>query len=242
MPLTLADVDDIAAQAHAGQVDKIDVPYIEHVRAVSAGLAPFGTGMQMAGLLHDTLEDTALTPELLLHAGVPHAVVATVRRVTNRPGVPYAEMIDGISGDLSACLLKVADNAHNSHPGRTARLPEEKRVRLADKYRQARSLLWGAVPREDVEQILRIVNPALLTDGQGHVGVVREFNEYGYVVEYPDGSRDGVDRLGRDRDYAFGQFRAVQASCAAYDFRHVFVCRQVTQTPWADINEGEFAS
>ena len=36
------EVDFMADCAHAGQVDKIGVPYIEHVRAVAAGLAPFG--------------------------------------------------------------------------------------------------------------------------------------------------------------------------------------------------------
>ena len=35
--LTLPEVDALAVEAHAGQVDKIGVPYIEHVRAVSHG-------------------------------------------------------------------------------------------------------------------------------------------------------------------------------------------------------------
>lgn len=164
MTITLAGVDAIAAQAHAGQLDKIGVPYIAHVRAVAAGLAPFGTGMQMAGLLHDTIEDTSLTPELLLAAGVPFTVVTLVRRVTNRPGISYRDMLDGIAVDYAATLVKISDNAHNSHPDRTAQLPADKRERLADKYAHARSVLWAAVPREDVEAIVRIVNPGLLQE------------------------------------------------------------------------------
>ena len=162
--LTLADVDALAARAHADQFDKIGVPYINHVRAVSAGLAPFGVGLQMAGLLHDTLEDTTLTPELLLAAGVPSSVVTLVRKVTNRAGVAYEDMLDRIRVDYSATLLKVSDNAHNSLPERAAQLPPDQRRRLTEKYRHARSVLWPSVPHEDVRTILRIVNPPLLTE------------------------------------------------------------------------------
>ncbi|GAA1080768.1 HD domain-containing protein [Kitasatospora arboriphila] len=158
----LADVDALAARAHAGQTDKIGVPYVEHVRAVAAGLAPFGTGLQMAGLLHDVLEDTPLTAEDLLRAGVPSAVVATVRRVTKVPGTPYEEMLAQIAGDHSAALLKIADNAHNSLPERAAQLPEAHRLRLAGRYRAARRVLWPAVGEADVRAVVGLVNPGLL--------------------------------------------------------------------------------
>ena len=160
--LTLADVDRIAAEAHAGQLDKIGVPYIEHPRVVAAGLAPFGVGIQMAGLLHDVVEDTGITFHDLANRGVPWTVVDIVQRVTKRPGVAYREMVETIAGDYAACLVKISDSAHNSHPDRTAQLPPDKRERLAAKYAQARSILWPAVPREDVATILRIVNPSLL--------------------------------------------------------------------------------
>jgi (p)ppGpp synthase/HD superfamily hydrolase len=162
MTLTLAQVDAIAAEAHAGQVDKIGVPYIEHPRAVAAGLAPFGVGMQMAGLLHDVLEDTEVTPRQLLDWGVPLAMVDTVQRVSNQHGEDYERKLTKIAMHYGPCLVKLADNAHNSHPDRTAQLTGDKRARLAAKYAGARAILWPAVPREDVAAILRIVNPSLL--------------------------------------------------------------------------------
>ncbi|MHA6764812.1 HD domain-containing protein [Streptacidiphilus sp. PAMC 29251] len=116
----------------------------------------------MAGLLHDTVEDTGTTAAGLLSAGVPAAVVGLVLRVSNRPGVPYEEMLREISGDYAACLLKISDNAHNSVPERAALLPEAQRDRLAAKYSHARALLWPAVAAEDVASILEIVNPSLL--------------------------------------------------------------------------------
>lgn len=161
---TVNEVDFMADCAHAGQVDKIGVPYIEHVRAVAAGLAPFGEELVMAGLLHDIVEDTDWTAEKLREAGIPAHVVSIVEAVTNQPDVPYKEKISRIVGDRNATLVKIADNAHNSHPDRAAQLPDEKRVRLAAKYRTARDILWAAADDRDIEAVVRIVNPSLLDE------------------------------------------------------------------------------
>jgi (p)ppGpp synthase/HD superfamily hydrolase len=162
--LTVAEVDVLAAQAHAGQVDKIGVPYIEHVRAVAHGLAPISSCLEIAGLLHDIIEDTDWTAERLLAAGVSPTAVDLVQAVTKTPGVPYDEMIRRVASDRMACLVKIADNAHNSLPERAAQLPDEKRVRLAAKYAAARQVLWPAVRRHAVEGIVRRVNPSLLPE------------------------------------------------------------------------------
>jgi (p)ppGpp synthase/HD superfamily hydrolase len=161
---TVEEVDAFAAAAHAGQVDKIGVPYIEHVRAVAAGLAPFGDELVMAGLLHDVIEDTDWTADQLREEGVPDRVVSAVEAVTNQKGVPYEEKIRRITGSRDATLVKISDNAHNSRPDRAAQLPEEKRSRLAAKYRAARNVLWAAADDRDIEAIVRIVNPALLDE------------------------------------------------------------------------------
>ncbi|GAA2240764.1 MULTISPECIES: phosphohydrolase [Kitasatospora] len=162
--LTLAEVEALAADAHAGQLDRIGEPYLGHLRAVSAGLAPFGVGLQMAGLLHDVLEDTDLGADDLLCAGVPFGVVETVRRVTKAPGAAYQAMLRQITTDYSATLLKIADNAHNSVPARAERLPAPDRERLAARYRAAREVLWPAVAAADVRVIVELVNPALLAE------------------------------------------------------------------------------
>jgi (p)ppGpp synthase/HD superfamily hydrolase len=161
---TVEEVDALASAAHAGQVDKVGVPYIEHVRAVAAGLVPFGDRLVMAGLLHDVVEDTGRTAQELRAAGVPDDVVALVEAVTNQPGVPYEEKIRRIAGNREATLVKIADNAHNSRPDRAAALTEEQRARLGAKYRAAREVLWAAADREDVEAVLTVVNPALLDE------------------------------------------------------------------------------
>ncbi|GHG12622.1 HD domain-containing protein [Streptomyces zaomyceticus] len=161
---TLAEVDALADRAHAGQTDRIGVPYVEHVRAVAAGLAPFGPHLAMAGLLHDIVEDTEWTAEQLRAAGIPDRVVAVVEAVTNVPGTAYEEKIRRITEDPDATLVKIADNAHNSRSDRAAALPPGARERLAAKYRAARQVLWAAADPADIATILRVVNPELLEE------------------------------------------------------------------------------
>lgn len=168
---TVKEVDAFAATAHAGQYDKIGVPYIEHVRAVAAGLAPFGDELVMAGLLHDVIEDTDWTAEQLHEAGVPGRVVSVVEAVTNQKGVPYEMKVRRIALNREATLVKIADNAHNSRPDRAAQLPEEKRARLAAKYRSARDVLWTAAGALDVATIINIVNPSLMGELRERQGV-----------------------------------------------------------------------
>ncbi|MDX3094786.1 HD domain-containing protein [Streptomyces sp. ME19-03-3] len=162
--MDIADADALARLAHEGQTDRIGVPYVEHVRAVAAGLATFGPELRMAGLLHDVIEDTRWTAGGLCAAGVPDRVVAIVEQVTNQPGAAYEDTLRRIAGCRDAALVKIADNAHNSRSDRAARLDEGQRLRLAAKYRRARAILWPAVPRRDVATILTAVNPALLRD------------------------------------------------------------------------------
>lgn len=162
--LTVAEVDALAHRAHFGQVDKLGVPYIEHVRTVAAGVAQFGNDLLMSGLLHDVIEDTDWTGERLVEAGVPGRVVAIVEAVTNVPGTSYQDKIRTIAHNREAALVKISDNAHNSHPVRLAALDEKTRSRLEKKYSDARKILWNAVDADEVRRILKIVNTDLLTE------------------------------------------------------------------------------
>ena len=57
----------LAAKAHTGQVDKGGAPYILH--PIRVMLACEGEKEKIVALLHDTLEDTALTAADLRRAG-----------------------------------------------------------------------------------------------------------------------------------------------------------------------------
>lgn len=88
VPETGADPDDepaavlaeqLARIAHAGQVDKQGLPYIEHVARVAASVVTdvcatvpdTGSTAVAAAWLHDVLEDTPTTAADLLAAGIP---------------------------------------------------------------------------------------------------------------------------------------------------------------------------
>lgn len=165
--LTVAEVDALAADAHAGQLDAGGAPYIEHPRAVAAGLVPFGEHLVMAGLLHDVIEDTTWTAEALLAAGLPPRVVEIVALLTKAPGTRYDDMLHLVADDREAALVKIADNAHNSRSDRNAILTAEQREWFDQKYSRARAILWPAVRPADLRAVLEIVNPALLCQVPG---------------------------------------------------------------------------
>jgi (p)ppGpp synthase/HD superfamily hydrolase len=74
-----------ASAAHAGQVRKYTgEPYLEHLLEVGEILHDFDLPFDIvaAGILHDVLEDTKVTPELLGRHFEPH-IVAFVKEVTD---------------------------------------------------------------------------------------------------------------------------------------------------------------
>ena len=163
--ITLQQAHRIAASAHHGQTDKIGVPYLRHVEDVAKGLRSFSMEVQIAGLLHDVVEDSVWTLDRLRRAGVPEVSVRIIDAVTKQPGTSKTEQIDRvIQGGYKAILVKISDNAHNTRPDRMACLDWGTHERLQEKYRVARERLWREVEYEDVEKILKIVNPTLVGD------------------------------------------------------------------------------
>src|SRR5256885_11070999 len=89
--VTLAEA--LARRYHAGQVDRVGVPYIEHPRAVAGLLAGTPEPWRAAAWLHDVLEHTDATAGELVSAGVPPDVVRVVEGLTRRPGQDYLVFI-----------------------------------------------------------------------------------------------------------------------------------------------------
>lgn len=164
MAMTIGQIRDLARRAHDRQVDKLGVPYFQHVEAVANALAPIDIRLEAAGWLHDILEDTPWTAQHLREVGVSTYTVSIVEAVTKRPGESYEDRTRIIAENPQAALVKIADNAHNSHPERMAQLPEWVRARLEEKYQRAREVLWPVVNPIERNTVLTIVNPALLDE------------------------------------------------------------------------------
>jgi (p)ppGpp synthase/HD superfamily hydrolase len=131
---TLERAIEIAAKAHAGQVDKAGQPYVLHpLRMMLAVTTPEA---RMAAVLHDVVEDTAVTLEELRDEGFPAAVISAVEALTKRDGEDYETFIRRVAPNPIAREVKLADLRDNSDLSRILEPTERDRERIA-KYRRA---------------------------------------------------------------------------------------------------------
>ena len=158
----------LAEVAHNRQKDKLKRPYREHVLAVGDALADFDDDIRIAGYLHDIAEDTPITRQALLDMGVSERAVVIIERVTKRlhdDPDDYQAGIRFIAEDHDATLVKIADNAHNSLPERVKALAEKWPDKPpVTRYKDARPVLYAAVPEAEVRMILERINPWLLDE------------------------------------------------------------------------------
>lgn len=110
---------NIAYSAHHGQTDINGVPYIFH---------PFHVAEQMTdeitacvALLHDVVEDTAVTIEQL-EKEFPNEVTTAVRLLTYDKSTDYFSYIRKIRENPVAKAVKLADLNHNMDRSRIADL------------------------------------------------------------------------------------------------------------------------
>jgi (p)ppGpp synthase/HD superfamily hydrolase len=141
---TVRAASRMAWNAHAGQTDKAGKPYFEHVARVRDALREHGEEAQIAGVLHDILEDTAITEDDLRAAGVTEHTITAILSVTRRPGETYMDLIERAAADPLGRLVKLADNADNSQEDRLAYLPFGQADFLRRRYARARAVLEAA--------------------------------------------------------------------------------------------------
>jgi guanosine-3',5'-bis(diphosphate) 3'-pyrophosphohydrolase len=115
----------IGAAAHAGQTRKSGEPYITHPVAVAKVLADQGLDVEtlVAAILHDTLEDTPLTPDAIttefgatvteLVDGVTKLDKLQFRDRQEANAESFRKMLLAMSRDLRVILIKLADRLHN---------------------------------------------------------------------------------------------------------------------------------
>ncbi|POA88963.1 HD domain-containing protein [Pseudomonas sp. NFPP10] len=128
----------LAAQAHAGQVDKGGAPYILHPLRVMLRLTH--PEARIVAVLHDVLEDCPITPEQLRGEGFGEEVLAALLALTKVAGEDYPAFIRRAGANPLARQVKLADLAENSD---LSRIPEPgaEDLRRLEKYRQARDYL-----------------------------------------------------------------------------------------------------
>ncbi len=129
-----------AYNAHHGQLDYNGIPYIFH---------PLHLAEQMddeisccAALLHDVVEDTAVTMEEL-EREFPSEVISVLKLLTHGEGVPYFDYVRAIRSNPIAVTVKLADIAHNSDQTRCigSGLTEKQLSYWKEKYAKAKAIL-----------------------------------------------------------------------------------------------------
>ena len=118
----------IARQAHEGQLDKAGVDYIEHPIYVASQV---DTEEEKAvALLHDVIEDSPVSAEELLIAGLPVEVVIAVKLLTKKPMQDYQAYLETVKTNPLARVVKLADLKHNSDLSRLPSITVKDRERL----------------------------------------------------------------------------------------------------------------
>src|SRR2546427_279244 len=116
---------DFSARAHEGQVRRSGEPYLKHPLAVAEVLATLKLDVSaiVAGLLHDTVEDTVCTREQI-EAEFGKDIARLVDGVTKIGQIPFKsyeekqaenfrKMLISMADDIRVILIKLADRLHN---------------------------------------------------------------------------------------------------------------------------------
>jgi len=144
--LELENAIDIATKAHLGQKRKSGEPYIIHPLAVAATLMDWGMDIDsvIAGVLHDTVEDTDTTLEEIEAVFGKDAafLVDGVTKVSQaRAGMQdlaeylpqtkdnLSKLLIAVGQDVRVIIIKLADRLHNLQT--LQHMPHEKQLKIA---------------------------------------------------------------------------------------------------------------
>lgn len=135
---TLERAIQIAAEAHSAQTDKAGQPYILHPLRVMLSLS--GNSERIVAVLHDVIEDTAVSLEHLAAAGFSSSELEALEALTKRPNEDRLSAARRAAKNEIARLVKLADNADNMEIGRISD-PTEKDFARIEEYKAVRAVL-----------------------------------------------------------------------------------------------------
>ena len=129
---------ELAARAHAGQVDKAGEPYI--LLPLRLMFSVTGENERITAILHDIVEDTTTTLADLRALGFPEDVVTAVDALTKRKGETRIEAAARAAENSIARAVKLADVTHNMDLSRIPS-PTPKDLDRMKQYEQVRAIL-----------------------------------------------------------------------------------------------------
>lgn len=165
---------DLAVEAHTGQTRASGAEYVSHTVDVAIILAELrlDTDTIVAGLIHDTIEDTDVTLRDIeerfgtqvaaIVDGVTKLGKVQFRSATEQQVENYRKMLLSMASDARVILVKLADRLHNMRT--LEHLPDHKRRRIALETREiyaplAHRLGVGAIRWELEDLAFKFLEP-----------------------------------------------------------------------------------
>jgi hypothetical protein len=92
---------------------------------------------RIVGILHDVIEDTNFTEQMLREEGCTNEIIIAILSVTKLKDEKWLDFIERASNNHIGSRVKRADISDNASPVKLFKLDPETRERLFKKYSQA---------------------------------------------------------------------------------------------------------
>lgn len=135
---TLERAIALAAQGHAGQVDKAGEPYILHPLRVMMRVST--TEERIVAVIHDLLEDSAISTNDMVREGFSNTIIKAALALTRQEDESYNDFARRAAKNSIACKVKLADLEDNLDLSRIP-APTEKDFARIQKYRRAMRII-----------------------------------------------------------------------------------------------------
>lgn len=199
-----------AAQQHRGQLRQSGEAYLSHPLNVAYILADMKMDVDsiVAGLLHDTIEDTTATYEIIegMFGKEVAFLVEAVSKISKIPfqskeekqAESFRKMLVSMSDDVRVIIIKLADRLHNMRTIDSLREDKQKRIAretmdiyapLADRL----GIAWIKWELED--RAFRILNPEMYYEIHQKVKLKRTEREQ-YLNEVQDIVKAALEKAG----------------------------------------------
>lgn len=142
---------EIAVEAHRGQIDKAGKIYILHPMRVM--LRGKNETEMIVGILHDTVEDTPVTLDMLRMEGFSEEILAAISCITKEKGEDYGHFINRVLTNPLATQIKLYDIEDNMNRDRIPFPTPKDEARFA-KYEKYHGVILNKLKEYEKQELL----------------------------------------------------------------------------------------
>lgn len=142
---------EIAVEAHRGQIDKAGKIYILHPMRVM--LRGKNETEMIVGILHDTVEDTPVTLDMLRMEGFSEEILAAISCITKEKGEDYGHFINRVLTNPLATQVKLYDIEDNMNRDRIPFPTPKDEARFA-KYEKYHGVILNKLKEYEKQELL----------------------------------------------------------------------------------------